>query len=77
MAGASVSDIAFPLSFTEATNHMTTAQRQCTVKAPVTTSIWWLRSPGDGATRARRINGGTGNFDIDLAALPHAVRPVL
>ena len=77
MAGVSVSDIAFPLSFTDATNHMTATQRQSTAKAPVTITSWWLRSPGTGAMGARLVNGSTGNFSNGNVTSTNAVRPAL
>jgi len=80
MAGLSVSDIAFPLSYTEATNHMTVAERQCTNKPPAsaTNAIWWLRSAGNGAPRAQRVNGSTGSFNGGgNVTTTDAVRPAL
>ena len=78
MAGISVSDIAFPLSFTEASNHMTATQRQSTAKAPATTDFWWLRSPGSLATRAQFVVGSAGNFATSYGvAVTNAVRPAL
>ena len=77
MAGISMSDIAFPLSFTEATNHMTQPQRQCTSKAPATAGYWWLRSPGNGATGAQCINSSSGVFANTSVRNTGAVRPAL
>jgi len=79
MAGASVSDIAFPLSQAEATNHMTLAQRQCTNKLPASAAnaTWWLRSPGSPATSARSITGNTGTFSNHSVINTLAVRPAL
>jgi len=77
MAGVSVTNIAFPLSFTEATNHMTAAQRQCAVKAPANTANWWLRSPGDVVAWTRHIIGGTGVFSYNSVTSTYAVRPAL
>jgi len=76
MAGVSVPNIAFPLSFTEATNHMTTTERRSTAKAPATGGNWWTRSPGFNAPSAVHVTGGTGNFSngsnvsFTLAARP-------
>jgi len=77
MAGISMSDIAFPLSFTEATNHMTVTQRQCTAKAPATATDWWLRSPGNSPARALRVCGSSGSFTRGNVTLACAVRPAL
>ena len=77
MAGLSMSDIAFPLSFTEASNHMTATERQCAAKVPATTPGWWLRSSGSLDTWARRVAGSAGNFDVDVVSRTYAVRPAL
>ena len=79
MAGISVSDIAFPLSQTEATNHMTSAQRQCTFRAPATSNVWWLRSPGNSTLGARYAFGSSGNFGGVGSTVTdtNAVRPAL
>ena len=77
MAGISVSDIAFPLSQTEATNHMTVTERQCTNKSPAMHSWWWLRSPGDTTTWVRNVSGGVGAFSNANVTITAAVRPAL
>jgi len=77
MAGISMSDITFPLSYTEATNHITASQRLCTPKAPATVLNWWLRSSGNIATSARSVNGSTSNFNDATVTVERAVRPAL
>ena len=77
MAGTSVSDIAFPLSQTEATNHMTDAQRRATTKAPATEIFWWVRSRGSNASNARLVAGTSGLFTISNVTVTGAVRPAL
>ena len=77
MAGVSVSDIAFPLSFTEANNHMAVTQRQCTNKAPATHNIWWLRSRGGNAERDQIVLGTNGSFGLNVVTGTRAVRPAL
>jgi len=77
MAGISVSDIAFPLSFTEASNHMIVTERQCTAQAPAATGFWWLRSPGSNAQRALDVVGSSGIFSNRTVTDTSAVRPAL
>ena len=72
-----MSDIAFPLSWTEATTHMTVAQRQCTAKTPATSLSWWLRSPGSFAANAQFVSGGAGSFGSLNVSVTGAVRPAL
>ena len=67
-------DVAFILSYTEASNHMTEAQRM----ASGTSSIWWLRSRGNNVAGARYVLS-TGGINVGSLAVTGtcAVRPAL
>jgi len=71
-------DVAFALSFSEANDFMTAAQRTSTAKAPATHDNWWLRSPGSSAARALPVHGSNGNFGSGGTVTgTYAIRPAL
>ena len=75
---AGTADVAFILSFSEANNFMTAAQRKSTAKAPATEVHWLLRSPGDYAMYTQCVFVSNGIIAKGISATAAgAIRPAL